>query len=127
MASMAQHPVLGVFEELISIVTSKAHDYADDDNVYSNFEGAAHLANITVDQVFMVLIGVKVERLRQLMEGKEPNHEAIKDTRLDLANYAALWEGYAQEQEAFEKLGTIVHDAIVRSVYPGQLLEVEVD
>ena len=102
MASMQDHPVLAVFDRMRATVESKANDYADDANVYSNFEGAAHLAGITVDEVFMVLIGVKVERLRQLMSGKEANHEAIDDTRLDLANYAALWQGYS-EQEACAK------------------------
>ncbi len=112
MASIADHPVFAVFDRMRDTVKSKANDYADDGNVYSNFEGAAHLAGITVDEVFMTLIGVKVERLRQLMAGKEPNHEAIDDTRIDLANYAALWQGYAEEQERFLKLGAIVHKAI---------------
>ena len=112
MSSIANHPVFEVFDRMRATVESKAGDYADDGNVYSNFEGAAHVAGITVDQVFMTLIGVKVERLRQLMSGKEPNHEAIDDTRIDLANYAALWQGYAEEQARYEKLGAIVHKAI---------------
>ena len=112
MSSIHNHPVFAVFDRMRATVESKANDYADDGNVYSNFEGAAHLAGTTVDEVFMMLIGVKVERLRQLMSGKEPNHEAIDDTRIDLANYAALWQGYAEEQERFLKLGAIVHKAI---------------
>ena len=118
MASIANHPVFAVFDRMRATVESKANDYADDGNVYSNFEGAAHLAGTTVDEVFMTLIGVKVERLRQLMSGKEPNHEAIDDTRIDLANYAALWQGYAEEQARYLALGKIVEKAIHRSQPP---------
>ena len=112
MSSIHNHPVYAVFDKMRATVESKAGDYADDGNVYSNFEGAAHLAGTTVDEVFMMLIGVKVERLRQLMSGKEPNHEAIDDTRIDLANYAALWQGYAEEQARYLQLGRIVEKAI---------------
>ena len=72
----------------------KNSDYADDSNPYSNFEGAAHLAGQTVDQVFHTLLGIKMERLRQLMTGKKPNYESLDDTLLDLATYAALWLSY---------------------------------
>ncbi len=112
MSSIANHPVFAVFDRMRATVESKANDYADDSNVYSNFEGAAHLAGITVDEVFMVLIGVKVERLRQLMAGKEPNHEAIDDTRIDLANYAALWQGYAEQEASYLRLGSMVTAAL---------------
>lgn len=115
MADMANHPVLAVLDRMRATVESKANDYADDGNVYSNFEGAALLANITVDQVFMVLIGVKVERLRQLMAGKEPNHEAIDDTRIDLANYAALWQGYAEQEARYLALGAVVRTALANA------------
>ncbi len=112
MASINNHPVFAVFDRMRATVESKANDYADDSNVYSNFEGAAHLAGVTVDEVFMTLIAIKVERLRQLMAGTVPNHESIDDTRIDLANYAALWQGYAEEQARYEKLGAIVEKAI---------------
>ena len=94
MPSMSEHPVLEVYEDLARLVRSKAHDYADDGNVYSNFEGAAQLANVSVDTVFHVMVGIKMERLRQLMSGKTPNHEGIEDTLKDAANYLSLWLGY---------------------------------
>ena len=98
---IANHPVIGVLEDMMETVRSKAHDYADDANVYSNFEGAAALAGVTVEQVFHVMIGIKMERLRQLVSGKEPNHEGIEDTLLDAANYLALWLGYRRQQETW--------------------------
>ena len=81
---------------------SKQHDYADDSNPYSNFEGAARIAGLTVAQVFHALLGVKMERLRQLSSGKEPNHESLDDTLLDLANYAALWLSYPEHAHAYD-------------------------
>ena len=99
MASMDNHPVLDVLRDMAETVESKAHDYADDENVYSNFEGAARLAGVSVDTVFHVMIGIKMERLRQLMSGKEPNHESIDDTLIDAANYLALWEGYRRQDQ----------------------------
>lgn len=108
MPSIDEHPVLGVLDLMRETVTSKANDYADDDDVYSNFGGAAYLAGVTVEQAFMVLIGVKVERLRQLMSGKIANHESIDDTLLDLANYAALLAGWRMAEE------TEVKDVVTR-------------
>lgn len=99
--NMENHPVLGILEDMAALVRSKAADYADDANVYSNFEGAAHLANVSVDTVFHVMIGIKMERLRQLMTGKEPNHEGVEDTIMDAANYLALWLGYRRHTETW--------------------------
>ena len=95
------HPVLGVLEDMRDTVATKAHDYADDGDVFSNFTGAAKLANVPDEAAFQILIGVKVERLRQLTSGKEPNHEGIDDTLIDLANYAALWLAFRREQETW--------------------------
>jgi len=73
----------------------KNHDYTHGGNPYSNFEEAAATAGCSVDTVFAVLMGVKLSRLNALTrEAKEPNHESLKDTRLDLAVYAALWASY---------------------------------
>lgn len=74
---------------------SKNHDYADDQNPYSNFEAAAQTAGCSVDTVFRVLIGVKLARLHELQKGeKAPRHESVDDSLLDLSVYAALWASY---------------------------------
>ncbi len=93
------HPVHGVLADMAALVASKASDYADNENVYSNFEGAARIAGVSVDVVFNVMIGIKMERLRQLMSGKVPNHESLDDTLMDAANYLALWQGYRRQRE----------------------------
>ena len=96
---MARNPAFyKVLAEMGEVHNKKNQDYADEGNPYSNFEGAAKLANVSVDTVFQALIGIKVERLRQLTSGKTPNYESIDDTLLDLANYAALWLSYRRNE-----------------------------
>ncbi|MGE0450592.1 MAG: hypothetical protein AB7Q29_13550 [Vicinamibacterales bacterium] len=73
---------------------AKNADYASDENPYSNFELAARVSGCSVDTVFRVLIGVKLGRLDELLGGKDPKHESIQDSMLDLSVYAALWASY---------------------------------
>lgn len=87
-----------ILQEMADLHDSKNHDYADNDNPYSNFEGAAKIAGVTVPEVFQVMIGIKVERMRQLTSGKEPNHESLADTRRDAAVYLVLWEAWERAQ-----------------------------
>lgn len=96
MTARERHPIEDVFDQLTSLVHAKAHDYADMSNVFSNFENTAELTGLSVEQVFHVMVGIKIERLRQLMTGKLPNFESIEDTLMDLANYSALWIAYRQ-------------------------------
>ncbi len=110
MADYANHPVHGVLADMAALVGKKANDYADDSNVYSNFEGAARLTGSTVEEVFHTVIGIKMERLRQLVGGTEPNFESLEDTLMDAANYLALWLGYRRQQA--DKLMTRVTASI---------------
>jgi hypothetical protein len=122
-----EHPVRQVFAECADLVDSKCHDYADTDNVFSNFEGAAAITGLSVPQVFHVMIGIKMERLRQIMSGKNMNFESAEDTMMDLTNYAALWIAWEREQPetakvslSFEEIGVkaTVNDVIARAVMP---------
>ena len=99
---MDQHPVIEVFDEMVETVRLKAQDYADEGNVFSNFEGAARIAGVSVDTVFTVMMGIKIERLRQMESGKEPNFEGIEDTLIDLANYTALKLAYKRKNRFAE-------------------------
>ncbi len=96
---MNEHPIKQEFDEAYALVEGKAADYAEDDNVFSNFEYAAGVAGITVSQVFMVLIGIKVARLGQLIgNDKTPNNESIDDTALDGMNYFGLLKAYLRKE-----------------------------
>lgn len=95
------HPVLQLLDERKEVVEAKAHDYAaaawDD-----NFVGTARLTGLDPEQVFHVLVGVKVERLRSLVgtPGKEPaKNEPIDDTLMDLATYCDLWLAYRRQKQ----------------------------
>ncbi len=81
-------------DRMRAIHDAKSHDYAQDGNPYSNFELAAEVAGVSTDTVFATLIGVKLARLRELLAGKEPKHESIDDSLLDLSVYAALWAAH---------------------------------
>lgn len=87
-----------ILAKMATIHDKKSEDYASAENRYSNFEFAARCVSLftdPLDQVFASLIGVKLARLGELQSsGKTPNHESIQDTRVDLANYAALWASY---------------------------------
>lgn len=72
----------------------KSHDYAQDSNVFSNFEYSAMVAEIfndSVDRTFATLLGVKLSRLAELRNGKTPKNESIEDTIIDFVNYAAIF------------------------------------
>lgn len=87
-----------VLRKMADIHDKKSEDYASAEDRYSNFKFAAECARLftdPLDQVFASLIGVKLARLGELRSsGKTPNHESIQDTRVDLANYAALWASF---------------------------------
>lgn len=96
---MAHNPKFhNLLAKMGEIHDRKNHDYAANNNPYSNFEEAAGVAMgfTGVDAVFAGLIGVKLARLRQLKSGKEPNNESVQDSFLDLAVYAALWASYQE-------------------------------
>ena len=96
---MKDHPIKREFDEAYGLVKGKAADYAEDDNVFSNFEYAAQAAGITVEQVFLVLIGVKIARLGQLIgNDKLPNNESKDDSVLDGMNYFGLMKAYMRSQ-----------------------------
>lgn len=86
-----------LMKECIEIHDKKSHDYASDKNPFSNFEGAAEIVEQfikPIDQVFAGIIGIKLTRLAQLLNGKTPLNESIDDTFKDAVNYFALWGAY---------------------------------
>lgn len=75
----------------------KNHDYAQEDNPFSNFQRAAEIVSWfenDIDKVFVTLIGVKLARLAELCNGKEAKNESVDDTGLDLFVYCGLWQAY---------------------------------
>lgn len=91
-------------ERARSILTARSHDYAHDDDLFSNFRFSGGILDEAIragvrgaDLSFLCLICTKLARLIELCGGKEPKSEAIADTALDLSNYALLWAAKIQE------------------------------
>ena len=87
-----------LLKQMAEMHDKKSEDYANSSNYYSNFHAAAAIAGVSIDEVFAVMIGIKLARLREL-KSKDPNNESTQDSRLDLAVYAALWASYHTEME----------------------------
>ena len=83
-----------LLDKIRTLHDKKSIDYANA-NPFSNFEFAAQTAKCTIDQAFLVLIGVKISRLHELvLSEKTPNNESVMDTYEDLTNYCAIWTSY---------------------------------
>lgn len=88
-----------ILNKMREIHARKNHDYAQDNDPFSNFKRAALISewfNDPVDKVFVTMIGIKLARLAELHNGKEAKNESVNDSHLDLEVYATLWDAYHQ-------------------------------
>lgn len=86
-----------------ALLKSKGDDYTSGDTTrYENFLRQAEIVSwfkSDVDKAFASMIAVKLTRLGSLLDNKEPKHESIEDTFIDLINYAALWGGWRTSKD----------------------------
>lgn len=88
-----------LLREMAELHARKSHDYAKNDNPFSNFEEAATEAGLEVNEVFRVMIGIKNARIRELEgNGKTPENEALVDSYMDRLMYGALQLAYMKKQ-----------------------------
>lgn len=81
---------LNVFhDKMRDLLTKKGEDYAEVDDLLSNFKKVAAITESNPLDITVTTLGLKIVRLGNLL-GKTPNNESIEDTLLDLANYAFL-------------------------------------
>ena len=78
------------YNENVSILISKANDYAKQGDCFSNFKFIAQVCQIPIEKTFLQFIAVKLARLTELMGGKVEHNESIDDTLRDLCNYTCL-------------------------------------
>jgi len=79
-----------ITKECDGIMLSKGNDYANKDRL-SNFKLVSQITGLTVSKVIEVFMATKVVRLGNLSNSdSEPNHESIRDNKIDLINYARL-------------------------------------
>jgi hypothetical protein len=92
------------FHDAASIVSRKNHDYAGDEDPFSNFKGCEILGIATAELGILIRMSDKLSRTRNLLDNPpEVKDESIRDTLIDLANYsailAALVESRADKEE----------------------------
>ena len=83
-----------IFDHCLKLTMSKRHDYTSTIDNHENFKRSAQLGEWfknSNDKPYVILIGVKLARLASLLDAKQPKHESIEDSFLDLINYCALW------------------------------------
>jgi len=86
------------YEKALKTLTKKAHDYAQDQDCFSNFTKIAATVEIPVEKVFMVFMVVKIARITELLKkGKTEVGESIEDSLMDLANYSCLLSLYNED------------------------------
>lgn len=89
-----------ILKQIEEIHNRKSADYASVENPWSNFERASILAswfNDPVHKVFATMIGIKMARLAELLNGKVPKNESIADSFLDNDTYSILFHAYYLE------------------------------
>lgn len=95
--------------QMAKVHEAKSHDYAKEDNKYSNFEFAAMIADEFPDgpdKVFAAIVGIKLARLAELFKNnKTPQNESIEDSFLDLCNYGVLWWTWRSQSQKEETDG----------------------
>lgn len=78
-----------LLKELAILHDSKNHDYARDDDPFSNFKKAAALG-VEPWRGVLIRMSDKWARIEQLSTGKTPKNESLNDSLFDLAAYALI-------------------------------------
>jgi len=77
------------FADCLFLLDKKAHDYAKDDECFSNFLKVGVVCDVPLEKVFIMFMTVKLARLIELIN-KPNNNESKHDSMVDIANYACL-------------------------------------
>lgn len=75
-------------EDARRILIDRAAKYANDENLWINFETMAEEMDMPIGKVFDFYRRIKLNRLRQSQE--DFNDESVYDTLIDIANYSLL-------------------------------------
>ena len=86
-----------LLDELQQLHDGKNNDYATDDDPLSNLRGAARLGVNPVTGVVLRLTD-KWARIEQLISGKVPKNESLRDSLMDNAAYSLLAVQLLDEQ-----------------------------
>lgn len=80
---------------IVEMNRKKRADYADEDNIFKNFDyvEAATMEMVTAREYADIMVIMKTGRIQNLREQDEPVNESVIDTYLDRAVYAILAYG----------------------------------
>lgn len=94
-----------LLNKCLQLLATKNSDYSETQDAFANFKLAAQIAGIPTEQTLLTLLGMKFARLHQLTaKGKQPKHESVEDTLVDIINYTLLLRGILQERSAGSNL-----------------------
>lgn len=84
--------------ELHEILVKKNEDYRVTSGEFSNFHFAGDVSGMSVHDVMMAQIGIKIGRIKGLKNGlsRDTNFESLEDSIRDLAGYAVLLYAYTR-------------------------------
>ena len=115
-----------LLENMKTVHDAKRHDYASKEDIFKNFR-TCEMADIPAWKGVAIRIGDKFSRLMSFVKQEElkVKDERIKDTLIDMANYALicaiLYDETKQKQDymnvpepktRLEQMGTLTHDPI---------------
>tara|TARA_Y100000022_G_scaffold64057_1_gene54973 strand:- start:3342 stop:3707 length:366 start_codon:yes stop_codon:yes gene_type:complete len=112
-----------LLEEMRKTHNAKRHDYASVEDVFANFR-TCEMGGIPAWKGCCVRLGDKFSRImgfakKELLQVKD---ESIKDTLIDMANYALialiLYEEYKSGKEEWEKEATTKEDPEISTQHP---------
>ena len=115
-----------LLENMKTVHDAKRHDYASKEDIFKNFR-TCEMADIPAWKGVAIRIGDKFSRLMSFVKQEElkVKDESIKDTLIDMANYALicaiLYDETKEKQDymnvpepktRLEQMGTLTHDPI---------------
>ena len=83
----------------IRLVEQKNHDYAREDDAFSNFRSSV-IAGVYPEQAILVRVLDKISRISNLLDKKASvQDESIEDTLIDCINYMAILKAMLEEKK----------------------------
>jgi hypothetical protein len=89
MAKRGHPQFYALIDEIVDLHARKNQDYARDDDPLSNFRQAEALG-VPAWLGVLVRMSDKWSRIQELVKGKTPQNESLRDSLIDLAVYALI-------------------------------------
>src|SRR3974390_2665008 len=84
------NPSEAILIEVVKVHRAKSHDYAADDDIYSNFREVGEQMDSSPLDACDTLVAVKQARIKQLRRKGDPKNESLRDSYIDRLVYALI-------------------------------------